>query len=263
MIDTIIPRPGDDIGPSDSMYAGNLSHYMGVGESAMHTIIPILQLVGCERIDSILDLPSGHGRVLRWLRAKFPTARITACDIDRDGVDWCAKTWNARPVYSTKDIRDLSLDESYDLIWCGSLLTHLSWQDWERFVDFFSEHLNPNGVLFFTTHGRRSADWLHTGRVDYGLDGESVAGLCADYRLNGFGYRDYAGQCEYGISLTTPHRVAGLLQARPELRVVGFSEAKWDAHQDVVACTRSVENFAIEACVAIHERQLVEVQPVA
>lgn len=238
MITADIPRPDDRIGPDDEMFAGNLEHYMGVGESAMCSILAALQAAGRERCDCILDLPSGHGRVLRWLRATFPAARITACDLNRVGVDWCAQTWNARPVYSVRDIRELSLNETYDLIWCGSLLTHLCWSGWETSLDFFSQHLAPGGVLLFSTHGRRCADWLHVGRVDYGLDREAIAGLVEDYRREGFGYRDYPRQSGYGISLATPHRVLGLLQFRPELRVIGYAEATWDAHHDVVACMR-------------------------
>ncbi|MGH8475834.1 MAG: class I SAM-dependent methyltransferase [Methylococcales bacterium] len=248
MIDSYIPRPDDHIGPGDEMFAGNLEHYMSVGGSAMRMIISTLQSAGRDGIDSILDLPSGHGRVLRWLRAKFPMARITACDINRGGVDWCAKTWEARPVYSVTDIRELSLNESYDLIWCGSLLTHLGWSGWEIFLDFFSQHLTRGGILLFSTHGRRCADWLHVGRVDYGMDRETIAGLFADYSFDGFGYRDYPGQSGYGISLAAPHRVLGLLQSRPELRVIGYSEASWDAHHDIVACLRSSEVLAAQAC---------------
>jgi hypothetical protein len=42
--------------------------------------------------------------------------------------------------------------------------------------------------------------------------------------------------------------VLGLLQIRPELRVIGYSEATWDAHHDVVACMRSSQPFAADAC---------------
>lgn len=248
MITADVPRPDDVIGPGDKMFRGNLDHYLGVGESAMRSILAALQAAGRERCDSILDLPSGHGRVLRWLRAKFPTARITACDLDPAAVDWCAQAWNACPVYSVSNIRELRLDETYDLIWCGSLLTHLDWSSWELFIDFFSRHLSSGGVLVFSTHGRRCADWLHVGRVDYGLDREAITGLIEDYRRAGFGYRDHPRRCGYGISLAAPHRTLGLLQTRPEFCVIGYAEAIWDAHHDVVACMRPDQPFVAEAC---------------
>jgi hypothetical protein len=59
------------------------------------------------------------------LRAAFPEAHLTVCDLDRDKVDFCAAQFNATPVYSQEDIRSVSLDQTFDLIWCGSLFT--SW----------------------------------------------------------------------------------------------------------------------------------------
>ena len=230
------------------MYSGNLDHYMAVGRSAMHNILGALQAAGSDSPPTILDLPSGHGRVTRWLRAKFPEARLTACDLNRDGADWCAKTFGARPVYSLPDIRSLELDETYDLIWCGSLLTHLDWTAWRAFLRFFPARMNPGGVLIFTTHGRLCAEWLHMGRMDYGLKPEVIAGIVADYRRCGFGYRDYPNSHEYGISISTPQRVVALLQGLPELRILGYAEAAWDQHQDVTACARRIQPLASYVC---------------
>jgi len=58
----------------------------------------------------------------------------------------------------------------------------------------------------------------------------------------------YPRRSDYGISLATPHRALGLLQTGRDLQVVGYAEAVWDAHHDVVACTRRAEPFAAEAC---------------
>ncbi len=248
MISFEIPVPTDQISVHDEMYAGNLDHYMGVGESAMRNILPALQAAGHERCNAILDLPSGHGRVMRWLRSKFPEARITACDLNRDGVDWCASMFGARPVYAVPDIRTLQLDETYDLIWCGSLLTHLDWSAWRAFLHFFSAHLNVGGVVVFTTHGRLSAEWLHTGHVDYGLKQDAIPGIVEDYRQYGFGYRHYWHSQEYGISISTPQRVMALLQILPELRLLGYSEAAWDQHHDVVVCAKRTHPLVAYVC---------------
>jgi 2-polyprenyl-3-methyl-5-hydroxy-6-metoxy-1,4-benzoquinol methylase len=97
------------------------------------------------------------------LRAFFPDAHLTACDLDRDAVDFCAAEFNARPVYSHEDIRCVSLDQCFDVIWCGSLFTHLDSQQWPDFLGFFAEHLSPDGVLVFTTHGRQPIQWMREG----------------------------------------------------------------------------------------------------
>lgn len=242
-----IPIPDETIGAGDEMYAGNLDHYMGVGLSAMRGIVPALRMASREPCQRILDLPCGHGRVLRWLRAKYPQAHITACDLNRGGVDWCAQAYQAQAVYSVTDLAALDLGEPYDLIWCGSLLTHLNWDGWIRFLDFFERQLRPGGVLVFSSHGRQCADWVKVGRLDYGLKPEVIPRLLSDYRDLGFGYQNYWHTNEYGISLVTPQRVMGLLQSRLGLQVLGYAEAAWDGHHDLIACQRRQTPFVFQA----------------
>ena len=50
-------------------------------------------------------------------------AGITVCDLDRDGVDFCASEFHAEPLYSDEDVRNVKLDRLLNLIWCGSLFT--------------------------------------------------------------------------------------------------------------------------------------------
>src|SRR5262249_27058705 len=112
--------------PRDMMFSGNHEHYLSVGLSA---------LAGIDRglahrrapwpVTRILDLPSGYGRITRSLRARFPDSHITVCDTDAAAVEFCVQTFGARGVASRDDIGALDLGDSYDLIWIGSLLTHL------------------------------------------------------------------------------------------------------------------------------------------
>src|SRR5262249_53768032 len=152
----------------------------------------------------ILDLPCGHGRVLRVLHAAFPDAEITACDLDKDGVDFCAKTFGAVPVYSAENPALIPVHGPFDLIWCGSLLTHLDKPLWPAFFDFSHAQLSPGGVLVFTVHGREAVHWIRSGKFDYGL-GDPPA-LLKEYDQHGFGYQHYPAHTlrNYGISLSSP-----------------------------------------------------------
>src|SRR3989442_1633903 len=87
--------------PNDAFAAKDPEAYFASGQWALNRIKPALLAARGERIETILDLPSGYGRVLRVLRAAFSDARITACDIDKDAVDFCAGELGAIPVYST------------------------------------------------------------------------------------------------------------------------------------------------------------------
>jgi len=55
-------------------------------------------------IRSALDLPSGGGRVLRFLRVAFPDAEFVACDTNEALVEFCGKALGARVARSVPDI---------------------------------------------------------------------------------------------------------------------------------------------------------------
>jgi SAM-dependent methyltransferase len=228
------------ISPNDEMFQGNQQHYFDVGRSAIENIERALAAANAPGPPrKILDLPCGHGRVLRFLRARYPSAEITACDLSRDGVDFCAANFAAIPVYSDDHPSRLPIErDAFDLIWVGSLLTHFGSRRWVEFLTFFQSVLAPGGVLVFTTHGRQAHAWITAKNRDYGLGERNCVELCSQYAATGFGYADYPGQHEFGISLAEPAWVTRLLTSLPELRLVALSEKSWDLHHDVFACVR-------------------------
>jgi SAM-dependent methyltransferase len=226
------------ISPRDTMYAGDGAHYFKVGLSAMRSVEAALQAAQISSVERVLDLPCGHGRVLRFLVRRFPRAAFRACDLDRDGVDFCAQTFGAAPFYSAADLDALSFDAPFDLIWCGSLVTHLNEQATRALFRLFARHLAPRGLLLFTAHGDFVARRLPTGEFDYMLTGEQIEAITARYARTGFGYEDYAGQESYGVSLTAPAWIRAQIEEVGGLREVYFRERVWDDHHDVYGYVR-------------------------
>lgn len=133
------------------------SVYFYCGRSALECISVSLDAAtkAVDDVKRILDLPCGHGRVLRYLKAAFPHAEITAGDILRDGVDFNASTFGAIPVYSHDDPMKIPLKHgAFDLIWVGSLFTHLDPDIWPIWLSALCSFLSSRGTLVFTTHGR-------------------------------------------------------------------------------------------------------------
>ena len=66
-----------EISPNDGMFRGNLTHYFGVGESAVKVIQNAMKVANktVSDVKKILDFPSGYGRVLRSIRANFPDSQ--------------------------------------------------------------------------------------------------------------------------------------------------------------------------------------------
>ncbi len=221
------------ISPNDGMYKGDGNHYFKVGLSAIHCIDAAIAAAGIDEPKGILDLPCGHGRVLRFLAHRFPKADLTACDLDADGVDFCAQMFGARGVYSNPDLSALSLASEFDLIWCGSLVTHLDAPRIVTLFEFFQRHLAPGGLLIFTTAGERVVEWMLSGAFDYGIAKAAIPIITSEYRDKGYAYADYPYMPDYGISLTSADWIRSRLKEIGGLREVYFAAHGWDDHQDV------------------------------
>jgi len=178
--------------------------------------------------------------VLRYLKAAFPDAAITACDLSRDGVDFCAATFGARPVYSDHDPARIPLEsEAFDLIWVGSLFTHFDAKLWPGFLNALRSFLRPRGVLVFTTHGRRASRLLTASTdLEWHIPYYRITSILHDYRRTGFGYGRYPWSNNYGVSLSSADWVLRRLEAIDELRLVYCGEMAWSGFQDVFATIR-------------------------
>jgi SAM-dependent methyltransferase len=243
-----------EISPRDHMFNTdpNPVNYHALGWTALDCIRLGLLSAQKESVSSILDLPSGHGRVSRILRAEYPEARLTACDIDRDGVDFCAETFGAKPVYGHERPQDIELDDTFDLIWCGSLLTHMDEPQWDGFLDLFESALMPGGVLVFSASGRCIVPRLRDPEYARAyLDSEAKCeAILRSYDESGFGYTDYELPDDFreslslprnfGISLAAPSWVCSQIEKRTGLQLVAYLEGRWGA-QDVIACVRVPE----------------------
>ena len=65
------------ISPHDGMYKGDGDHYFKVGLSAINCIDKAMAAAGLSEPKRVLDLPCGHGRVLRFLVQRFPDASFS------------------------------------------------------------------------------------------------------------------------------------------------------------------------------------------
>jgi SAM-dependent methyltransferase len=222
----------EELSPEDIQYKvnRNLSYYFSVGQSALKCIKLAMLAAGKKDVKNILDLPCGHGRVLRTLKAAFPEAQITACDIDRNAVDFCARVFGATSVYSKEQPAQIQIKGNFDLIWCGSLLTHVNFDRWVGFLNLFNSLLSPDGILVFTIAGHYVAERLRGGRFTYGLTQNLIHDLLEDYDRDGFGYQDYPSRSNYGISLSSPPWVCVQLEKLPNLRLLNYTERGWNKY---------------------------------
>ena len=232
------------ISENDKMYGGvnPMKHYMYVSASAMDCIIYALNMAGKTNAGKILDLPCGHGRVLRSLVSYFPDSVITACDLERDAVDFCVDNFGVEGVYSKDDLSKVAFGKKYDLIWCGSLLTHLDEHISRKFFNDMIDLLEDDGVLVVTFMGRYS--------IKYYENDESRKDVLQWYKTGDYGYIPAVyiidGKDEiqnYGDAYTKMSWVSSLIQNNEDLTTIYYSETRFDRNHDVLAVQkRSVKN---------------------
>jgi CBS domain-containing protein/SAM-dependent methyltransferase len=223
-----------EVSPNDMMYGGSWGAYAYAGVTAVQCIREVLGKLGRQDPRSILDLPCGHGRELRFLKVVYPEARIAVCDIEEDGVEFCARVFGADPVVSREDPAEVSFDERYDLAWSGSLFTHLSGDRWQGFLELFARALEPGGLLLFTANGFLAPSMLR----DLGLGAAEVEQLLDEFKTKHFAYLD-VGDGSWGLSLARPRWVKEQIERSP-LELVSYERWAWKPPfpaQDVLVCT--------------------------
>jgi len=212
-----------------------IAHYIKVGRSAMSNIEESLALAGLgfQDIGACLDLACGYGRVLRLLRQKIDPARITACDIEAEAVRFCQAEFGVRPLRSQVELRKVTFPHRYDLIWVGSLFTHLEPAAGLDLLRILVDLIKDKGLLIFSTQGATCLDHIPF----YGfMFVEREAQFRKDMAEKGFAYSAYYGHTpNYGIAL---YRRDYLEQEMTQTfagraRLARFKERGWDDHQDV------------------------------
>jgi SAM-dependent methyltransferase len=209
------------ISQHDDMFEGDLQHYLFSGRWALEVISEAMLLARKMRFDNLLDVPCGYGRVTRHLVKFFPDSQIFVSEKDKAKQHFCASTFGSKEL-------DLPLDfcgeptRQFDLIFVGSLLTHLNERLSISALDYLLKSLSEGGLLIVTTHGRYATTLTSSpGRLEQ---------KALQFMRKGFGYE---GGSTYGSSRMAPSWVLRVLESMPDARVLGHKEGGWGWFQDV------------------------------
>lgn len=232
------------VSPRDTMvWPGAEEEYFNLGRRALELAILAAELCDKPHYPEILDLPCGHGRVLRWLRAHYGYANITACDLEREGVDFCQEQFRAKGVYSQTDLRALAFGSQFDLVWCGSLLTHLAPEAWLNALDSLIRWTSECGVIVFSTQGRYFSTLLARDQNAF-ADNVDVPALLKAFSREGTAFEPYfedpSGQ--YGLALSSMEFIGRVLKRYPNVIVRGYLEQAWGV-QDIVILYKKAGHY--------------------
>jgi SAM-dependent methyltransferase len=215
-------------------------HYFNAGADALRLIVGALTANLRDVPRSILDFPCGSGRVMRHLRAFFSESRLVACDLYDYHVRFCVDELGAEGVLSKENFDEIDFKQEFDLIFCGSLLTHLTEDLFRSVLRLISRSLSDRGIAIVTLHGRHS-EFIQKHRWKY-IDDSLYAVIESSLGETGFGYVDYDHDfrskfnrhAHYGISVIRPHWAMKVVEADKKTRVLGYVERGWGNHQDVL-----------------------------
>lgn len=159
-----------EIAPDDEMFVkGVLPGYPGRPgaafyrsmESAVRTHVVYRRLVehlgGFGRLERVLDFGSGHGRLTRTLLPFLDRRRIWACDIYPNAVAWQAETFGVNGLVSVSDPAKFALTARHDIVFAGSVFSHLPDELFRGWLRRLYEVTAPRGLLAFSVHGAEFA----------------------------------------------------------------------------------------------------------
>jgi SAM-dependent methyltransferase len=220
----------------DNMYntAQKPSDYFWVGESGLQTVLSVLMASPTQVVNSILDFGCGHGRVGRYLRAFFPDAKMTFADLDPECVRFCAGEFAGKAYATPHDFGELQFEDKYDLIWLGSVFTHMDYGRMKLLFGKLFASLTTAGVVIGTFRGNKM--------YQTSLRNPEVAArdrdLIKEFEEHGVAYKRYPNfPYDWGLSLVKPFRLIEIGERHPDARLVAYTEVGWANAQDVAGWT--------------------------
>lgn len=248
----------ETISPDDHMLsAGNRDAYFRTARSGLECILTGLQAAsrGPHDIRSVLDFGCGYGRVYRAIAAGFPHAKLTACDLMETAAQFCAETFGGDWVKSSEDLAAIVLPRKYDLVWLGSVFTHLPAHRWLTLLEFLATAADKNGVVIFTTHGVRAIERIESfimKQNPYMIDADRYKMMKRALPTIGFDFIPSKAAIikhqnnmgidvslgEYGTSFATEWWVEQVSKRLPDWQLVKYSAPGWAGNHDAVTLRR-------------------------
>ena len=237
----------------DFMFAGEspeaIEGYNRIGAQACGLIENALALTKrtFEEVDHLLDFGCGYGRVTRVLVEKLEPHKISVFDVDPGAAQFCAQEFFVRPLFFKNkwDFNTVPFG-AYDVIWLGSVFTHLSERYTHETFNTIFRILKPNGLLLFTTHGEQTFPRLQDGF--YGTRYQALsARIMQEYDHEGFSfipYEDYEIDVlpfvferarDFGVTWMSSDFVDQMATSvsHSRLALLKYTPLGWDYHQDV------------------------------
>jgi SAM-dependent methyltransferase len=177
VIDPRLPADGTDEGlpiPPAEFWEGwgeVLAHYLDSGRDDMAAMLGVLEAAGVPQSElrRVLDFGCASGRMLRF----FPRqegGEYWGVDIKARHIAWCQQHLSPPFCFAaTTTFPHLPFeDDSFDLVYCGSVFTHMS-DLADAWLLELRRILRPGGLAYITIHDEHSIEMLYDRYPDRGI----------------------------------------------------------------------------------------------
>jgi SAM-dependent methyltransferase len=126
-------------------------------KATVENILGLIEGAGLadRKLTSILDFGCGCGRVLAgWEPFIDASVKLHGCDVNPELIDFCQKNISfAESIVSNYYPPLPYKDESFDLIYAGSVYTHLTLSSAQQWTGELLRILKPGGIAIISFHG--------------------------------------------------------------------------------------------------------------
>lgn len=200
-----------------------LRDYLADGWRTLSELMLLLEAVDQPLLKTprVLEFASGHGRFTRHLVKALGAKRVVVSDVVPSAVEFARSTFGVDGFLSASVPEEVQWPDRYDLVFVLSLFSHLPRSTWSRWLKVLYEAVAPGGLLVFSTHGLKAAEFDHVT-----LEGDGFF-FAASSESNAIDAQ------EYGTTFTAPEFVlARIAETMGADKLVHTVPVQFWNHQD-------------------------------
>lgn len=183
----------------------SLNAYFRLGHQTALLLREVLKEHTAEKAKSFLDFGSGYGRVTRFLPyALGKDIEVFTSEVKSEAVAFNENELGFKGIHHGSQAESFPTDRQFDIIFAGSIFSHLPEKMLEEWLTRLTEVLSPNGLLLFTTHNTTldksldsSVDFHYTTNSE-----DAVLSMVSDH---------LSDTSEYGTTYISDRKIAQLM----------------------------------------------------
>ena len=182
----------------------SLNAYFRLGHQTALLLQDVLKEHSIQNAKSFLDFGSGYGRVTRFLPfALGKDIEVFTSEVKSEAIAFNENELGFKGIHHGSQAESFPTDQHFDVIFAGSIFSHLPEKMLEEWLTKLAEVLSPNGLLLFTTHNTTLDSSLAGKDFHYTTNSEdAVLDMVSDH---------LSDTSEYGTTYISDRKITHLM----------------------------------------------------